>query len=112
MKNYFKLLGVVLAATFLLITVSCSEIKGGTIQVTNGLGNNLPTLVIVVKGVDYQSALKDLENGVGTWILAGATHEFKYDEDGIYTIVATPPMPFFTDTKTLALGNTEKVTVK
>jgi hypothetical protein len=118
MKNLFKLIGVVLVTAFLLVTVSCGEDeiikKGGSIAVTNGLGgSNIKTNVMVVKGIDYQAAITELSNGGGTEILAGATETFKFDEDGAYTVVASPPIPIpFTETVYLTLGAAKKVTIK
>jgi hypothetical protein len=107
MKNLLKLLGVVLVATFFL--VSCKIEKGGTIEVTNAL--NIPTYVIIVKGIDYAGVLNDLSNGEGTLIESGAKASFDKDDDGYYTVVASPPAPFFYKSVFLSLGKTETVTV-
>jgi len=108
MKNLLKILGVVLVVACFL--VSCEIEKGGTIEVTNGL--NTPTYVIIVKGIDYADALKDLAKGEGTLIDTGAMKSFHKDNDGVYTVVAIPPVLTFIKTVTLTLGKTEKVTVK
>jgi hypothetical protein len=114
MKNFLKLISVVLVSTFLL--VSCGDednpiIKnGGTIQVTNGL--TTPTYVIIAEGTDYNGAVADLTSGGGSLLLAGKTQEFKYNKDGVYTVVAMPPAPPFTAPVTLLLGGAQKVTVK
>jgi hypothetical protein len=108
MKNLLKLLGVVLVASFFL--VSCNIEKGGTIEVTNG--QSIITYVIIVKGIDYADAIKELTSGGGTPIEPGAMKPFNKDNDGLYTVVAIPPLPFFSKQVTLALGKTETVTVK
>ena len=106
MKNIIKLFVVVLAVAFVFI--SCE--KGGTIEVTNGYDG--PNLVVIVKGADLVGALQDLGNGKGTVMdKKGATKKFTYDEDGIYTVVASFPAGF-SKPVTLLLGNTEKVTIK
>jgi len=117
MKNLFKLLGVVLVATFLLVTVSCGEDeeifkKGGVIEVTNGYNSVIS--VVIVKGADTSSALAELGNNGGTPILAGASASFSFDEDGLYTVCAlaiatTQPLP---QPVSLALGSTKKITIQ
>jgi len=117
MKNLLKLLGVVLVASFFMVSCGEDEIikKGGTIEVTNGLANNAVAYVVIAKGADYTSALADLQNGAGTVILAGQTQSFKFDEDGIYTVcalavpaIAQPaPQPV-----SLSFGSTKKVTIQ
>jgi hypothetical protein len=108
MKNLLKILGVVLVAAFFL--VSCNIEKGGTIEVTNGYSG--PIYVIIVKGIDYAGAIKDLTNNEGTLIPVGEMKPFSKDNDGIYTVVSMPPLPFFSKQVTLTLGKTERVTVK
>jgi hypothetical protein len=108
MKNLLKFFVVVLVAALFL--VSCEIEKGGTIEVTNGL--NIPTYVIIVKGIDYAEAIKDLAKGEGTLIDSGAMNPFHKDNDGVYTVVATTSLLPFTKTVTLTLGKTERVTVK
>jgi len=115
MKNLLKLLGVVLVASFFM--VSCGEDeelikKGGTIEVTNGYNSIIS--VVIVKGTDYTSALAELNNNGGTPILAGEKVSFKFDEDGLYTVCAlavavTQPTP---QPVTLALGSTKKITIQ
>jgi len=108
MKNLLKFLGVVLVAACFL--VSCKIEKGGTIEVTNGL--TITTYVVIVKGVDYAEAVKELANGGGTAIDAGAKKSFNKDDDGLYTVVAVPPVLTFSKQVYLSLGKTETVTVK
>jgi len=108
MKNLLKLLGVVLVAALFL--VSCEIQKGGTIEVTNGLKTQ--TYFVIVKGLDYEDAIKDITAGRGTLLEPGAKKSFTKDEDGVYSVVAIPPLPCFSGQATLALGNTEKITIK
>lgn len=114
MKNFIKLslLGVILTAA--LILGSCNEElikKGGTIQVTNGFSGI--NYVIIVEGAGFEDALADLQSGGGTLMNSGATQTFTYSEDGFYTVVALQPLPTgFYQTVYLALGSTEKVTIK
>jgi hypothetical protein len=108
MKNLLKFLGVVLVAALFLI--SCNIEKGGTIEVTNGL--DIQTRVVIVKGIDYADALKELTSGGGTAIEPGKMKSFDKDEDGIYTVVATMSLLPFSKQVTLALGKTETVTVR
>jgi len=116
MKNFFKLLGVVLVATFLLVTISCNQDdqlikKGGTIEVTNGLTDGTGfTYVVIVEGTDYQQALADVASFQGTPINPGETQTFAYDKDNFYTVVAAPPAGFF-KTVYLALGSVQKVVI-
>jgi hypothetical protein len=109
MKNLLKLLGVVLVAACFL--VSCNIEKGGTIEVTNGL--DIQTRVIIVKGLDYAEAIKELTSDGGTAIDPGAMKAFSKDDDGIYTVVATKHLlDIFSKQVTLGLGKTETVTVR
>jgi len=108
MKNLLKLLGVVLAAAMIL--VSCEIEKGGTIEVTNGL--DITTYVVIVKGVDYADAAKELAEGGGTAIKPGEKKAFTKDEDGLYTVVAIPPIKVFSAQVTLGLGKVEKIKIK
>jgi hypothetical protein len=126
MKNLFKLIGVVLVAALLLVTVSCGEddplnLKGGTIEVTNGLDSpNVKTSVIIKKGEIGESAtdvideiLAEIDAGGGTDIPRGDKKVFKFDEDGFYTVVASPPtLPPFFKVVYLTLGSVQRVTVK
>jgi hypothetical protein len=112
MKNFIKLFLAVLAASCLLS--SCDLIKkGGTIRVTNESVDPITNrnLVTVVKGLDFESAFKDLENGKGTVMKKNETKDFNFDEDGFYTVIASYPV-LFHETVELLLGNTKKVTIK
>ena len=117
MKNFLKLLGVVLVASFFMVSCGEDEIikKGGTIEVTNGLANNATAYVIIAKGTDYNSAIAELSSGGGTIIPPGEKKSFKFDEDGLYTVcaMAVPPISQpLPQPVTLALGSTKKVTIQ
>ena len=107
MKNLLRILGLVLVVACFL--VSCKIEKGGIIEVTNGLSAR--TYVVIVKGIDYAEAVKELSGGGGTAIEPGAMKAFSKDDDGIYTVCALPPIGF-TKTVTLTLGKTETVTIR
>jgi len=109
MKNLLKLFAVVLIAALFLVSCSDKGRKGGTIQITNGTG--YPDYFIVVEGKEFLKALEDLKNGDGTLINTGATETLHYDKDGFYTVTALNPLGFY-EFVFLALGNTEKVTIK
>jgi len=113
MKKLFKLLGVVLAASFLLVMSSCGEDeiikKGGTINVVNATTNI--TYVLVVKGTDYTGALATLGTGGGTLIAAGATQPFPFTEDGMYTVVSLLPKQLI-EPVLLSLGQTKIVRIE
>jgi hypothetical protein len=123
MKNLLKLFVIVLIAAFFI--VSCGEddplnLKGGTVEITNGLDSpNVKTSVIVKKGEIGENATEaltaivaEINAGGGTDIPRGEAKEFKFDEDGFYTVVAVPPLIPFVKVVYLALGSTQKVTVK
>jgi hypothetical protein len=113
MKKMYKLFWVVLVSALML--ASCSKLpKGGTIEVKNGLSTT--TWVTVIKGElstkmigDF---LEDFEEN-GTPINAGKTESFDFDEDGVYAVIAAPPITgFYKFPVTLLGGNTETVTDK
>ena len=106
MKNLLKLLGVVLIAAFMMISVSCRE-KGGTIEVYNSLSTT--TWVTVVKGSKDLS--ESLQEGQGDEIAPGASKSWDFDEDGTYFVGAIPPIGFY-KLAVLLGGNTEKITIK
>jgi hypothetical protein len=112
MKNFIKLIGLILLAALML--ASCKKIipSGGTIEVTNGL--SYTTFVTVTKGsLDMLDTIKDaFDINDATPIEAGKTKAFSFDDDGTYIILAFPPVTGFTDWAILFGGNTEKITVE
>jgi hypothetical protein len=117
MKNLFKLIGVVLAAALLLVTVSCSEEdfikKGGTIQVTNAA--EYPYTVAIYKGsLDMFDEIKDsLKFDPDNIINVGETKSFKKDEDGYYLVTGiSMGLDLFKKDVILLGDNTQKVTIK
>jgi len=118
-KHYFLLLMIgLIAFTAALLLASCGDDiikKGGAIEVTND--QNVFTYVIIVEGLELDQAWKDLQAGNGTYIERNSKETFTFDKDGFYTVLALPPAkiaipPCFSQTVYVALGNTERVTVK
>lgn len=102
MKNFIKVLGIVLTAAAVLTLASCDLFeKGGTIEVTNGTSG--VTIVTVSKELD--SALDNTKT-----IQPGKTEIWTFDEDGTYTVSA--PLSAFIRPVFLSLGSTEKITIE
>jgi len=103
MKNFIKVLGIVLTAAAVLTLASCDLFeKGGTIEVTNGTSG--VTIVTVSKELD--SALDNTKT-----IQPGKTEIWTFEEDGSYVVTAIPPLGFY-KLIILSLGSTEKITIE
>jgi len=115
-KQCLVLLLIGLAAALTL--GSCDEElikKGGTIEVTNGYkvnGVGFPTYVIVVEGAEFDGALEDLKSGGGELLGVNEKKVYTFNEDGVYTVVAVPPLTGFYKPVWLTLGSKEKVTIE
>jgi len=110
MKKAILLIIAIAAVTL----VSCSKIpKGGKIEVTNGLSTF--TVVAVIKGQlnMVTEIVEKLQNEEGDVLQTGERKTYEFDEDGIYTVVAVPPLtPPFHQFVTLLADNTVTVTIQ
>jgi hypothetical protein len=102
MKNFIKVLGIVLTAAAVLTLASCDLFeKGGTIEVTNGTS----AVAIVTVSKELDSALDDPRT-----IQPGKTEKWTFEEDGTYIVTAA--LSGFIKPVFLSLGSTEKVTIE
>jgi len=99
MKNVIKTVGA-LVVLIAAATVFAACVKGGTIEVTNATGS--VSVVAVGTGVPNITG--------GKSISVGGTESWDFEEDGVYTVIAVPPVGF-SRTVTLLGGNTEKVKI-
>jgi hypothetical protein len=112
MKKFVKPFVVLFVAAFVLILTSCPDIldkTGGTIEVINK--QSTICTVSVVKGeVPNADTFADILED-GDVLPAGGSKTYKFDEFGVYTVIAAPPIGFYKPV-TLLIGETQTVTIK